>query len=164
MLDIPKIIDKDEPVIERIIEYRDSNDSQRLFIKFTFAVLINLTVLNLFVEYWSWVIIDSFTITLLSAILLQALLKLSLKAEHHVSAYFKAKEGTRAKVLRWLSVYGILFGGKIIMLESINLLFGDEVQFLGTWNGLIAFIAVIITIVIVEVLVIRIYLALGDKK
>ncbi len=157
-------IDENEPAIERIIEYHDSNASQRLFVKFIFAVLINLTVLNLFVEYWGLVIIDSFTITFLSAILLQSLLKLSLKAEHYVSAYFKSKEGTKAIVLRWLSVYGILFGAKIIMLEAINLLFGEKVQFLGPLGGLVSFLAVIFMIVIVEVVIIKIYLALGDKK
>ncbi len=50
------------------------SNRQALFIKYFFAVLVDLTVLNLFVEYWHVVEIDSFTISLLAAALLQLLL------------------------------------------------------------------------------------------
>jgi len=50
------------------------NARQQLFIRYFTAILIDLTVLNLFDEYWEYVEIDSFTISLLAALLLQVLL------------------------------------------------------------------------------------------
>ncbi len=44
---------------------------QQLFIRYTLAVLVDLTVLNLFNEYWNFVYIEFFTISLLTAVLLQ---------------------------------------------------------------------------------------------
>lgn len=50
------------------------------------------------------------------------------------------------------------------MLEAINLLFGDKVSFTGPWNGVVAFFAVVFTILIAEVIVSKIYFALDDKQ
>ena len=76
---------------------------QRLFIGYTLAVLVDLTVLNLFNEYWDFVYIEFFTISLLTAVLLQILLQVTIAIEHRVAGYFKSKTGLRAKVLRVLS-------------------------------------------------------------
>jgi len=43
---------------------------QRLFVRYLMATLIDLLVLNLFAEYWHKVSIDTFTTSLLAAILL----------------------------------------------------------------------------------------------
>ena len=56
------------------------NTPQRLFVGYTLAVLVDLTVLNFYDEYWDFVTIDSFTISFAAALLLQLLLKLSIKA------------------------------------------------------------------------------------
>ena len=69
---------------------------QRLFVRYLLAVLIDLLVLNLFVEYWDAVAIDSFTVSLLVAVLLQVLLKLTLNLEHRVAEYFNARTGPSA--------------------------------------------------------------------
>lgn len=50
------------------------------------------------------------------------------------------------------------------MLEAINLLFGEKVSFTGPWNGVVAFFAVVFTILIAEVIVSKIYFALDDKQ
>ncbi|MCW8328859.1 hypothetical protein MD588_08560 [Photobacterium sp. SDRW27] len=139
------------------------NTPQRLFVGYTLAVLVDLTVLNLFEEYWSYVTIQSFTISLAAAILLQLLLKLSIAAEHHLANYFKSKEGLAPKIFRGFSTYIILVGSKIIMLEAINILFGDKVVFSGPLNGVVAFFAVIFVILITEITVSKIYFALEDK-
>jgi hypothetical protein len=60
---------------------------QRLFIRYFAAVLVDLVVLNLFVEYWRHVVIDSFTISLLCAILLQVLVKATIVVEQRVAAF-----------------------------------------------------------------------------
>ncbi|MEZ9719845.1 hypothetical protein AB4354_23515 [Vibrio splendidus] len=140
------------------------NTPQRLFVGYTLAVLVDLVVLNFFDEYWDFVNIESFTISLIAALLLQLLLKLSIGLEHKVADYFKRKSGTAPKVYRALSTYIILVGSKFVMLEAINLMFGDKVSFTGPWNGVVAFFAVVFTILIAEVIVSKIYFALDDKQ
>lgn len=140
------------------------NTPQRLFVGYTLAVLVDLTVLNFYDEYWDFVTIDSFTISFAAAILLQLLLKLSLKLEYKLAEYFKSKPGKAAKVYRGLSSYIILVGSKFVMLEAINIFFGDKVDFSDPWNGVVAFFAVVFTILISEVIVGKVYFKLGEKE
>lgn len=138
------------------------NTQQRLFVGYTLAILVDLVVLNLFDEYWGFVTIESFTISLIAALLLQLLLKLSIGLEHKLANYFKSKPGKAPKVYRGITTYIILVGSKFIMLEAINLLFGEKVQFTGPWNGVVAFFAVVFAILIAEMIVSKIYFALDD--
>ncbi|MCG9553098.1 hypothetical protein L1D16_01230 [Vibrio sp. Isolate31] len=140
------------------------NTPQRLFVGYTLAVLVDLVVLNFFDEYWDFVNIESFTISLIAALLLQLLLKLSIGLEHKIAEHFKSKPGMAPKVYRAITTYIILVGSKFVMLEAINLLFGDKVSFTGPWNGIVAFFAVVFTILIAEVLVSKIYFVLDDKQ
>ena len=59
---------------------------QRLFVRYFTAILIDLVVLNLFVEYSDKVFVDSFTTSLLAAVLLQVLLKLTPHSSRHAAA------------------------------------------------------------------------------
>lgn len=138
------------------------NTPQHVFIGYTLAVLVDLTVLNFFDEYWEYVSISSFTISLLAAMLLQLLLVLTIKLEHKVALHYKKQEGTAPKVKRGVITYIILVVSKIVMLEAINIMFGDKVQFTGPFHGLVAFVIVIIIIIISEFLVSRIYKRLGE--
>ena len=123
---------------------------QRIFLSFTFAVLVDLTVLNLFDQFWDYVYIEYFSISLLAALLLQSLLRVTIHIEHRVANYFKKQSGLKAKILRGLSTWGILFGSKFVILEAINIALGDEVLFSGPIHGLVAFIVVIIAIIVAE--------------
>ncbi len=134
---------------------------QRLFIRYTLAVLVDLTVLNLFNEYWDFVYFEYFTISLLTAVLLQFLLQVTIAIEHRVADYFKAKTGLWAKVLRGLSTWAILFASKLVILEAINFAFGDSVVFSGPIHGLVAFIIVVIAIIFAERAIMRIYNSLA---
>ena len=138
---------------------------QLLFFRYTFAVLVDLTVLNLFNEYWDYVYIKYFSVSLLAAILLQLLLKVTIAIEHRVASYFK-KPGLRAKILRGLSGWTILFVSKLIILEAINFSFGDSVVFSGPVHGLVAFIIVVIAIIIAEQAMLWVYrsLALAEES
>lgn len=140
------------------------NTPQRLFVGYTLAVLVDLTVLNFFDEYWGYVNIESFTISFAAAILLQLLLKVSIGIEHKIAEYFKSKPGTAAKIYRGISSYVILVGSKFIMLEAINIMFGDKVQFNGPLHGVVAFFSVVITILIAEILISKIYFMLSDAE
>jgi hypothetical protein len=67
---------------------RIPSTKQSLFLRYFTAILIDLAVLNLFDEYWEHVVIDSFTISLVAALLLQVLLKITLALEHLVADFW----------------------------------------------------------------------------
>jgi len=137
---------------------------QVFFNRYFVAVLIDLTVLNLFDEYWDFVQIDSFTISLLTAVLLQIMLKITIQFEHRIARYFKSKPGLGAKILLWLSSWLLLFGSKLIILEAVNFFFGDRVLFTGPVHGLVSFIVVVLVMLIAELLVLKIFKALGKQE
>src|SRR6478735_8279283 len=83
-------------------------EKQRLFARYLFGILIDLLVLNLFAEYWDKVFVDAFTTSLLAAILLQLLLKLTIWAEHLVAAPFKGKAGGFNKFMRYFLAWLVL--------------------------------------------------------
>ena len=123
---------------------------QQLFFRYSLAVLIDLTVLNLFNEFWDLVFIENFSISLLAALLLQILLRVTIVIEHRVANLFKEKPGLKAKIFRGLSTWAILFISKLVMLEAINISFVDSVLFSGPIHGLVAFITVVIAIILAE--------------
>jgi hypothetical protein len=133
------------------------SSSQRLFLRYFTAILIDLVVLNLFAEYWQHVVVHSFTISLFTAVLLQALLKLTLVIEHRVAGYFNAKEGTTARVMRFVSAWAILFLSKFVILGAVNFAFGDDIIFSGPFHGVIAFIVVVVVLVVAEEVMVRFY-------
>lgn len=137
------------------------SNHQQMFIHYTLAILIDLTVLNLFNEFWEYVLIDSFLTSLFAAILLQVLLQATLVIEHRIASYFKSKSGMNAKVLRILSSWAVLFISKLIILEAINITFGDHVLFTGPIHGVVVFIVVVIAILIAEYITLRIYRSLS---
>jgi len=134
---------------------------QRLFMKYVVAVLVDLTVLNLFDQYSDHVYIETFSISLLAALLLQFLLQLTIVIEHKAASYFKSKEGLQHKIARALSTWAILFISKLLILQAINFSFGDSVLFTGHVHGLIAFIIVVVAMIITEQIFIRIYRSLA---
>ena len=139
----------------RVLTYR-----QALFIGYFLCVLIDLTVLNLFDEFWGQVEIASFTISLMAAALLQLLLKLTLKLEHTVADHFKKQEGKGALGKRLFATWLILFGSKFVILEVVNIVFGNKVEF----GGVIPFIVVVFAIMAAELITSRVYALLGDEK
>lgn len=135
------------------------NNRQTLFIGYTLLVLIDLVVLGLFSEYWHYVVIDSFTLMLLTACLLQLLLKFTLKIEHRVAEFFNSKPGVGAKVMRWLSAWAIIFLSKFPILAIIDLKFGEHVEF----GGILPFIGVAFSIIVAELIITKIYYMLADE-
>jgi len=131
--------------------------AQRLYNRYLTATLIDLTVLNLFDEYWTRVVVDSFTVSILAAILLQALLKATLALEHRVARYFSGRTGFTARFLRFLCAWLILFGSKFVMLEILDIAFGDSIEFTGPAHGIVAFIAVVVGMLVAEELAVRVY-------
>lgn len=147
-------------MISKLLPKEDAGsitNHQQLFARYILAVLIDLTVLNMIDEYWDYVSIDSFSISLMAAILLASLLKLTLFIEHHMALYFKSKTSLSAKVMRFFSTWVVVFIAKLLILEAINYAFGDSVLFSGPIHGLVSFIVVVTAILIAEQIVLRIY-------
>ena len=122
----------------------------QLFITYTLAVLVDLVVINLFNEYAAWVSIDSFTISLAAAILMQVLLKLTLMVEHWVSERLRQRNHAGSRLLHIVVVWFILFGSKFVILEIFNRVFGERVLFTGPWHGVVAFILLVVAILAAE--------------
>jgi hypothetical protein len=140
------------------------SNGQRLFVRYFTAILIDLVVLNLFVEYSQNVSIDSFTTSLLCAILLQVLLKLTIAVEQRVAAFFKARPGGMMTFLRFFCAWLVLFGSKFVILEAVAAVFGDKVRFTGAFHGIVALIVVIIAMLVAEEAIVRLYRRIGSKS
>ena len=133
---------------------------QLIFFSWTKDVLIYVVVLNLFVEYVGKVVIDSFTISILTAILLKALLDVILGLEHRVAHFFEARPGKLSKFLRIMSTWVILFLSKFLILEVVDFVFGDHVE-LGKF---VQVLSLVIALMVAREVFQRIYMALGSSE
>ena len=133
------------------------SDRQKLFLRHFTGALIDLAVLGLFNEYSSKVHVYDFTTLLLAAILLQILLQLTIVAEHRVLHLFEGKSGAVWKSAKYFTAWLILFGSKFVILEALSFTFGDKVHFEGAFHGIVWLIIVVVTMLVFEELVVRIY-------
>ena len=124
------------------------------------ATLVDLVVLGLFAEYWEYVTVNSFTIMLLAAALLQVLLKLTIVLEHRVAAFFNARPGGFNKFMRFFSAWVVLFGSKFVILEALVLAFGDRLRFGGPFHGVVVLIVVVVVMLVVEAVLVKVYRSL----
>lgn len=124
-------------------QYSTITRNQRRFASWMTDVLIYTVVLNLFVEYFDAIVIDSFTISLFTAVLLKFLLDILTGVEHRVKVWFAQKEGTAWNVLGTLSLLGILFISKFVILEVVDIVFGDHVE-LGKFVHVVALVITLI--------------------
>jgi len=131
--------------------------AQQRFASWMADVLVYIVVLNLFVEFVHTIVIDSFWISILTAVLLKLLLDLVLGLEHRVAAFFKARPGGVNRALGLVSVFAILFFSKFFILEAVNVVFGDHVE-LGHF---IEIVALIVAMIVARRLMQAIYERLG---
>lgn len=131
---------------------------QSIYLSWTSDVLIYTVVLNLFVEYANAVIIESFTMSILTAILLKLLLDFVMGFEHRVHHFFEQREGAIYRVLGTVSLVAILFVGKLFILEAVNFVFGDEVQL----GHLVEVMALVLALMITQRVFHGFYVWLGD--
>jgi len=117
--------------------------AQQRFAGWMSDVLIYIVVLNLFVEYSGAIIIDSFTISILTAVLLKALLDILGGVEHRVAVFWQQREGTLNRILGIASVWAILFLSKFVILEVVDIVFGEHVE-LGHFLDIVLLIVTMI--------------------
>jgi hypothetical protein len=135
---------------------------QRRVLRFLTATLDDLVVLNLFVQFLPrYVAVDAFTTTLLAAVVLQVLLKLTLVLEHRLAAFFNARPGGFGKFMRYFTAWLVLFGSKFLILEVLSLALGERLHFGGAFHGIVALIAVVVAMLVAELLLVKGYRWLG---
>jgi hypothetical protein len=133
--------------------------AQARFLSWVSAVLVDIVVLNLFVEFVHTIVIDSFAISILTAVLLKLMVDAVKGLEHSVSAYFAAKEGAIWKPVRFLAVWLVLFLSKFVILEAVNVVFGDHVE-LGSF---IEIVGIIVTMLAANAALLAVYRSLGAR-
>jgi hypothetical protein len=128
---------------------------QQVFAGAVLNVLVNVVVLNLFVEFVDEVVIDSFWISVLTAVLLTAMIGILAKFEHRIHHYFFEKHSWRFAGVA--TIWLVLFGGKFLMLEVVDIVFGDHV-YLG---HLLEVILIVVAMMVAGQLMQTIYDRLG---
>jgi len=94
-------------------------------------VFVYVAVLNLAIEYLPAVISESFTLSLLTAVLLKLSLELVLVVKARAMTRFRRAMTFRAKLTAGLLLWATAAGSKIVVLELVNLVFGDAVRLGG---------------------------------
>ena len=131
--------------------------AQARFVSWVSEVLLDIVVLNLFVEYVHTIVIDSFAISVLTALLMKLAIDAVKGLEHRVVSYFRSKQGLVWRALGLMSVFSILFLSKFVILELVNIVFGDHVQ-LGHF---IEIVAIILTMLVGSALLRLVFRQLG---
>jgi hypothetical protein len=123
------------------------------------VILADIVVLNLFVEYVDKIVIDSFTITIFTAIVLRTLVVVTLQIEYRFAGFLKRWPGRVTTMIRIAVMWLILFGSKFVILEVVDVIFGDDVEL----GGFLMVIALITAMIVVEQVLWRIYASLKDS-
>ncbi len=94
-------------------------------------VFVYVVILNLVVEYLPAVMAETFTLTLVTAVLLKVVLEVVVAVKNRVKARFKAASTALGRVGAGLLLWGVLIGSKFVVLELVALIFGDSVKLGG---------------------------------
>jgi len=94
-------------------------------------VFVYVVVLNLFVEYLPSVLSETFTLSLLTAVLLKGVLELVVLAKNKVKTRFREAASPLGKVGAALLLWLVMFDSKFLVLETVDLAFGSGVSLCG---------------------------------
>lgn len=139
------------------------NARQCFFVRYFCLVMTDIVVLNLFAEYWHKVYVGSFTDSIIAAILLQVLVKLTLKLEHMVAHSVGWKKTFGHQALKKFSLWLVLFGSKFAILWALGFFVGEDVHFEGKLHGVVPLIVVIVVMMLAELCASRLTDVLGDS-
>jgi hypothetical protein len=93
--------------------------------------LVYVVVLNLAIEYVPSVISEGFTLSLLTAVLLKVTLELVIRVKNTILDRLRVATTRRTKVVAALSLWVVAAGSKLVVLELVDLVFGDSVSLGG---------------------------------
>lgn len=94
-------------------------------------LFVYVVVLNLAIEYFPSVISESFTLSLLTALLLKVALEVVLRVKTRVLDRHRAATTRRGKLAAGLLLWGVAAGSKFVVLWLVDLVFGDSVSLGG---------------------------------
>lgn len=94
-------------------------------------VLVYVVVLNLTIELVPSVLSESFTISLLTAVLLKVSLEVVLAAKGAAIARLRSASTTVGKVMGVLTLWIVAAGSKLVILWLVDVLFGNAVSLGG---------------------------------
>jgi hypothetical protein len=97
-------------------------------------VFVYVVVLNLFIEYLPVVISETFTLSLLTAVLLKSVLEVVVLAKKRVVTRFRQADTPTGKVVAAVLVWAVVFGSKFLVLETVALVFGPRVSLGGFFS------------------------------
>ena len=94
-------------------------------------LFVYVVVLNLAIEYAPTVISESFTLSLLTAALLKVALEAVTLLKGRIVGRLRAADTRRAKLVAAVSLWVVAAGSKLVVLELVDLVFGDAVSLGG---------------------------------
>ncbi|WP_211192788.1 hypothetical protein [Actinoplanes sp. TBRC 11911] len=94
-------------------------------------VFVYVVILNLAVEYVPSVISEGFTLSLLTAVLLKLALELVLILKQRIVSGMRAATTRPGKVIAAVTLWVVAAGSKFVVLELVDLVFGDAVSLGG---------------------------------
>lgn len=94
-------------------------------------VFVYVVVLNLAIEYLPAVLSESFTLSLLTAVLLKIALEVVLRLKGRILALFHAATSRRGKLAAAAALWVVAAGSKLVVLALVDLVFGDAVSLGG---------------------------------
>jgi hypothetical protein len=119
-------------------ESRRSRAPVRLWIRARPAdiidVFVYVVVLNLAIEYVPSVISESFTLSLLTAVLLKVALEVVLLAKGQILTRLRAATSRGGKLAAAVSLWAVAAGSKLVVLGLVDLVFGDAVSLGGFFS------------------------------
>jgi hypothetical protein len=133
--------------------------AQFRFAKALAEILVYIVVLNLFAEFVHAVVIESFSVSLVTAVLLWLMLRAIVRLERRVAVYFREKKGVVPRVLRYLCAWAILFASKFVILEVVVLVTAGRAA-LGHFFGIVA---IVVALMAAEAALAWVYKRLGNR-
>ena len=108
-------------------------------------VFVYVVVLNLFVEYLPQVLSETFTLSLLTAVLLKGVLEVVVAAKNRVKARFREASTPVGRVMAAVMLWVVLFGSKFLVLEAVDLVFGARVSLGGFFSVTLLILALLLS-------------------
>ncbi|WP_344428185.1 hypothetical protein [Pseudonocardia ailaonensis] len=97
-------------------------------------VFVYVVVLNLFIEYFPAAISETFTLSLVTAVLLKVVLEGVVAVKDRVKRRFLEATGPLGKVFAAVLLWAVLFGSKFLVLEVVALVLRGRVELGGFFS------------------------------
>lgn len=114
-------------------------------------VFVYVVVLNLFVEYLPRVIAETFTLTLLTAVLLKVVLEVVVVVKDRLKGRFRRASTVPGRIGSGVLLWLVLVGSKVVVLECVDFVFGDRVSL----GGFVSVTLLIVTLLVARTAVRR---------